>query len=287
MKNEKVYRLDFLAHGIGDLIVCSSLPENFYKLTGNKVLVDDYRAKWVFRYNPYVMFDCKSHDIQNIPMMIEARYPDIVQKYIKDKNTFTISSLAEWIMYCVGLDTDKAILRHPRLYIHEDLPQQSKKLTVHTTGSNRALVGEVQVRHNLGEDAERIMSDDVMKAIHENYEGWEIVQIGGEDDKPLGGNSIDLRGKLDMFDVAKEIATSQRFIGVVSGLMHMANAYPKVEKRIILMEFPDTTLKEGFQSVPLRPGEVRNRMFAWLDPNNTFYNKYKEDAGITYSYLKL
>jgi len=283
----KMNRLQHICHGIGDLIITTSFPENFYKITGEKVLVDDYKAKWVFKYNPYVVFDYKSHDIQNIPMMIEARYPDLVEKYIKDKNTFSISSQAEWIMYCVGLDTDKITIRHPRLYIHEDLKQKPKKLTVHTTGSNRSLVGEEQIRYNLGEDAERIMSDEVIETILNNYKDWEIYQVGGEDDKPLGGNSIDLRGKLDLYEVAREIASSQRFIGVVSGLMHMANAYPNVEKRIVLMEFPDSTLRKGFQSIPLRPGELRNRMFAWLDPSNTFYNKYKIDMGVTCSYLKL
>lgn len=287
MKNEKVYRLDFLAHGIGDLIVCSSLPENFYNLTGNKILVDDYRAKWVFRYNPYVMFDCKSHDIQNVPMLCDTRHQEIVKMYISERNSFSISSQAEWLLFCTGYDIDKLTLRHPRLYIHEDLPQQAKKLVVHTTGSNRAIVGEDQIRYHLGEDSQRIMSDEVIKAIHENYEGWEIYQVGGKDDKPLGGKAIDLRGTLNLFDVAKEISTSQRFIGVNSGLMHIANAYPKVEKRIVLMEFPETTLGKGFSSIPFRAGEIRNFLFSWLDPSNKFYNKYSTDIGVTSSFIKI
>lgn len=283
----KEYRLQFMAHGIGDLVVTTSFPENFYNITGQKVIVDDHPAKWPFKYNPNVVFSSKQHDIQTIPMFCDTRNFDMGSKYIKERNSFSISSQAEWLMYNLGLDIDKLILRRPRLYIHEELPQQSKKLVVHTSGSNRSLVGESQIRYNLGEDSERIMSDEIINFINSNYKGWDIYQVGGIDDKPLGGDSVDMRGKLDLFDVAREIATSQRFIGVNSGIMHIANAYPRVEKRIILMEFPEETLGKGFMNVPFRAGEIRNFLFSWLDPSLTYYNKYKKDIGVTLSYLDI
>jgi dihydroxyacetone kinase DhaKLM complex PTS-EIIA-like component DhaM len=39
---------------------------------------------------------------------------------------------------------------------------------------------------------------------NQNYKNFKIIQVGGKDDKPLGGNTIDLRGKIDLWDVAKE-----------------------------------------------------------------------------------
>lgn len=281
------YRILFSAHGIGDLVVTASLPENFYNLTGQKLIVDDHQAKWVFKYNPYVVFSSKEHNIKTLQTLCDTRHREIVEKYIGDRGTTIISSQAEWLLYCLNLDIDKLSLRNPRLYIHEDLPQIQKKLTVHTTGSNRSLVGEAQIRYGLGENSERIMSDEVIERILCNYKDWEIVQVGGENDKLLGGHSIDKRGILDLFDVAKEIATSQRFIGTNSGLMHLANAYPKVEKRIILMEFSELTLGKGFQNIPFRAGEIRNFLFSWLDPSNKFYNKYSTDIGVTSSFIKI
>ncbi|MDP5007543.1 MAG: hypothetical protein NWQ13_00720, partial [Glaciimonas sp.] len=140
---------------------------------------------------------------------------------------------------------------------------------------------EQAVRYTSGEDAVRIMSDEVIASIHNNYQDYELVQIGALSDKPLGGDSIDMRGQHDYWTLAKEIASSAKFIGVNSGPMHIASCYPRVEKRIIMMEFPKETLST------FRPGDVRNCLFSWVDPSNVFFNKFNFDVGVTYSHVKI
>ena len=279
--------MKIIHHGIGDIVITTSFPENYYNETGKKIILCDKKAEWAFKYNPYVEIRDDVEGLEEIPMLSDTRVHELVTKYIQNRNSFTISSQAEWISFVAGLDIDNIILRHPRLYKYEDINPIEKTITVHTTGSNRAIVGESQIRDQLGEDSERIMSDEVIETILNNYKDWNIVQIGSVEDKPIGGKSIDLRSALSFDELILMIASSQRFIGVNSGLMHIANCFPKVEKRIMLMEFPDSTLGKGFNNIPFRGGEIRNFLFSWLDPSNSFYNKYTKDIGTTFSYLKL
>jgi hypothetical protein len=165
--------------------------------------------------------------------------------------------------------------------VHEDRDIIPNKIVVHTTGSDRTLLNEDAIRHGSGEDEVRVMSDMIMHTILQNYKNFEIIQVGGKDDKPLGGNSVNLCGKLDYWEVADQISNAARFIGVNSGPMHIANCYPRVDKRVVLMEFPRKTLME------LQPGDIRNWLFSWIDPANTYFNKTLEDVGTTFSYTKI
>jgi hypothetical protein len=61
----------------------------------------------------------------------------------------------------------------------------------------------------------------------------------------------------------------------------MANCFPRVDKRIVLMEFPRQTLMN------FRPGDARNWLFSWIDPTNTFFNKWDQDVAYTYSHTKI
>lgn len=276
------YKMKFFHHGIGDIVATTAFPENFFNETGQKILVDDEHASKWFQHNPYVTFKTLEGEYTEIPMYTDTRVEEMVKKYRSYRGTEIIASQTEWMAYFGNLDINNLVLRHPRLYIHEDVKQEDRKLVIHTTGSTRSLVDEKNIRYKLGEDDVRIISDEILEHILYKYSDWKIVQVGGPDDKPIGGHSIDLRGKLEMFDVAKEIATSMRFIGVNSGMMHIANCYPDVDKRIVLQEYPDTTLSKSF-----RAGESRNMNFSWCDCSYKYYNKYKRDIGTTFSFLKL
>jgi hypothetical protein len=286
------YVMEFFFHGIGDIVTTTSFPENYFAQTGKKIHIIDNNAKFWFQYNPYVIIGDASEleSIFSIKMFVDSRVEEMVKKYTSYRGTQVASSQAEWIAFFGDLDINKLVLRHPRLYIHEDIKQEDRKLIVHTTGSKRSNVDEENIRYQLGEDAERILSDEIIEHILEKYSDWKIVQVGGKDDKPVGGHAIDMRGKLDLFDVAKEIASSMRFIGVNSGMMHIANCYPDVDKRIVLAEYPDFTILKGNEDTmkfPFMAGEIRNMNFSWLDCSYKYYNKYKRDLGTTYSFLKI
>lgn len=275
-----MYKLKFNFHHIGDQVCTTSIPENLFYVSGNKCVVTDKRI-WAFDHNPYVLYMDEEDAIglPEISLIPDCRIPEQAKNFHEKMQTIVAGSQAEYM--CVNLGFNDVRLRHPRLYIHENETIVPNKIVVHTTGSDRTRDKEPAIRTSSGEDAVRVMSDDVIDKILRNYRDYQIIQLGGEDDKPLGGHSIDMRGKLSLFDVAKEIASSSRFIGVNSGLMHIANCYPRVDKRIVLMEFPIQTL------MTFKPCDIRNWLFSWIDISNTFFNKFTRDVGLTYSYTKI
>lgn len=274
------YKLKFYFTGIGDQLSTTPIPEILFKRTGRRSVIDDERI-WAFKHNPYVDFmsEAESRGLPTIHLAPDSRMQEQREKYYNTTNLLTSNGQADFMSVVMGIND--APLRHPRLYIHEDVEIKPTKIVVHTTGSDRTKLNEPAIRNVMGEDDVRIMSDEVIEAILKNYKYFEIIQVGGIDDKPLGGHSIDLRGKLDYWEVAKEIASASRFIGVNSGPMHIAHCYPRVDKRIALMEFPKETL------LKYQPCDIRNWLFSWLDPSSIYFNKTTEDIGVTYSYTKI
>ena len=276
-----MYRLKFNFTEIGDQVCTTAIPENIFNTTGKKCVIDDDRI-WAFKYNPYVEFMSPENtkDMEFINVLPDARVQAQAKHYIEQMKCPVAGSQTEYMM--VNLGVNLPTLRHPRLYIYEDEKIIPNKIVVHTTGSDRTKRGEsVGFRSQLGEDDVRILSDDVIESILKNYSDYEIIQVGGEEDKPLGGHSKNLCGKLDYWEVAKEIASSAIFIGVLSGPMHIANCYPRVTKKIVLQEFPIESI------LTWRPGDVRNFSFTWIDANSTYYNKFDHDVGISFSHKKI
>lgn len=275
-----MHRLHFNFRHIGDQVCTTAIPENLYNVTGKKCIITDKKI-WAFKYNPYVV-SMPEHEAEKYPeinLIPDCRVPDQVKKYSEMMQNLSSNGQTEYM--CVNMGFNDVRLRHPRLYIYENSKIIPNKIVVHTTGSDRTRDNEPAIRKTSGEDDVRILSDEICSAILNNYSNFEIVQVGGAEDKPLGGHSINLCGKLDYWEVAKHISESARFIGVNSGPMHIANCYPAVDKRIVLMEFPRNTL------MTFRPGDIRNWLFSWIDPTGTFFNKTNIDIGYTYSYTKI
>lgn len=276
-----MYKLKtILLNGIGDQISITSMPENIFTYTGRKCVITESKL-WPFKYNPYVVFMDESlcTDFDEVLLVPDCRNISQVKKYVETYQCNVQYSQTHYM--CTALGINNPTLRHSRLYIYEDEDIDPTKIVVHTTGGNRSQYGEEEIRTSTGEDHLRIMTSEIMTTILKNYADYKIVQIGGATDIPLGGNSIDLRGKLDYWGVAKEIASASRFIGVNSGCMHIANCYPRVSKRIVLSEFRETAL------TTFMPGDVRNWNFSWIDVGNTFFNRFNKDIGFTYSYQKI
>lgn len=254
--------------------------------TGERLFYSDERI-WVFRHNPHIDFRKPTNGDEELLIVPDVRLRSQADRYVSQYKSPIIGSQTEFMLNELGLKG--GVSRHPRLYIHEDLDIVPHKVVVHTTGSDRELSGEDAIRYRFGEDEVRVMSDEVIAAIGRNYRNWQIVQIGAANDKPVdGGNVVDLRGRLDLWESAAEIASAARFVGVNSGPMHIANCYPRVSKRIILMEFSRGYLaREDGVTFPLRAGSVENFLTSWLDPANTYFNRFDRDYGISLSYLKI
>ena len=272
------HRLNFIFDAIGDQVCTTSFPENYYNETGKKLAIDNPKI-WAFKYNPYVEFFTpnQTRTFLTINFIPDTRVQELATRYQNSYENLAIGSQAEWL--CSNALIKNPKLRHPRLYRYEDEKIIPNKVVVHTTGKiNRP--NEPEIRYGLGEDATRSMSQNIIEQIAENYDGWDIYQIGGKNDTPMVGKFTDLRG-IDLWETAQHIAQSARFIGINSGMMHIAHCYPRVEKRIVMNELSNEAISKWII------GDIRNLSFAWYDSASTVFNKTDHDISYTYSYRKI
>jgi hypothetical protein len=230
--------------GIGDKIQFAALPQIFFENTGEKVV--DISCSWVYDYNPYVIrgnnLTCKK--ILNL-WEISHRYTP--NNYLSSSERFFLNS---------EFDFFKINLRHPRLYKFEDEKIIPNRIVIHTQGKSEG--GSI--------------NDDVLDYIQKKYSNFEIIQVGGQSDKKT--NFISYLG-LSIWDTIKLIASASIFIGINSGMMNIANCYPRINKKIILNRNDLETL------FPL------NTNTGWLDYNIQYFNQSTNDIGITNSYYKI
>jgi hypothetical protein len=234
--------------GIGDALIKSSFPENFYKNYNNKVI--DLDKHWIYDSNPYVV---RNED----PEIIIDFYRD--QLVIIDMG-IRISHKSNAAEFCWNYKVPNIFLRHPRLYIFEDEPQILNRLVIHVKGVTNGLMAQHVIDH-----------------IPSNYKNYEIIQIGMPNE-PQVKNSIDKRG-LSKLDTIKIISSAAIYIGVDSGFYHAANCYPRVRKKIVL-NYDEERLNK------IIPLDISNN-FEWLDFNTEYFNIYHKDIGITNSFLKI
>ena len=232
--------------GVGDVIQYACLPENYFHNTGKKII--DMSRSFVFDHNPFI--DRESNPDNVI---------DLWNHEFKAGHHF-LSKSERW---CDGLGLKKCFLRHPRLYVHENLPYKQSKMTVslHCSGKTRG--------H---------LSDKVIDTIQRKYNYCDVIQVGSLEDKPTP--FIDKRG-LTFFESAKVIAQSHVFIGIDSAMYHVARCYPRVRRKVIIQDthFNQEQLK---QFRPFKEG-----FDDWIDYDTEYFNEFDYDIGITNSLLKI
>ncbi len=241
---------------IGDWVYASSLPENFYKITGQKII--DLNKTWVFDYNPYVDRESKPNKVIDIkPAWFQYK-----------RNVPVMYSFADSLMGFLRT-TELPYCRHPRFYRYEDEDIIPNRLILHITGGSKS------------KNPQRIMSDEVIQFVLDKYKMYDIIQIGGNSDKKIEG-VIDERG-IDLWDVVKLMSSAAIFVGVDSGPYHIAQAYPRINRKLIVT-------KDQFKSdwpadfYILNP---KQDVSYWYDWDTMFYNEFDRDVGLTTSYLKI
>jgi len=240
---------------IGDWVYLSSLPENYYKLTGNKII--DVDKTWVFDYNPYVIRD-----------VLPDKIVDIKPAWFHyNRNLPIMYSFADSIMAMLGTE-ELPHCRHPRFYRYEDEELISNRLILHVEG-------------NRDKSTPRIMDDGVIEFVLNKYKMYDIIQVGGKKDKKVEG-ADDQRG-IDLWDVVKLMSSSAIFIGIDSGPYHIAQAFPRINRKLIIT-------KEQFESDWPADFYILNPekdVSYWYDWDTMFFNEFDRDAGLTTSYLKI
>ena len=234
--------------GIGDQVMVSSFPENFFKNTGEKII--DVTNNWVFDYNPYV---------------IRGEKPDIILNHLQRQIEIIDSgkrkdwkSDAEEI--CNNFGLIKTFLRSPRLYKYENSETKKDLVIVHTTGKT---VGS--------------MPEKIISQIEKNYKNYHVIQIGSSSDKDT---PFEKKINLSKWDTAKIISEAAIYIGVNSGFYHVANCYPKVRKKIIC-EFKDEDLLNKFEP---KKNSINTE---WYDFNIEIFNCNDYDTGVTKSFINI
>jgi hypothetical protein len=234
--------------GIGDKIQFTHIPENIFRFTRKKVF--DVKNSWVFDNNPFVERGTPSEEIET--------YLDLWDISHTFPNSGFKSHAERFFLYfnkCFETSFSNPPLRHPKLYIADNDEINPNRVLVHTTGKSEIVP----------------LTDEVIETIKNNYKNYDIVQIGGPNDKPTPFTQA---LGLNIVETAKLIATSSIFIGVNSSMMNIANCYPRVNKKILI-----TRDVENF--LPM------SEYGSWFDHGTTFFNYTKNDIGATFSYLKI
>jgi hypothetical protein len=258
------------AKRLGDQLQFASFPENWHRNTGERVI--DLTHSWIFDHNPFVIRDGtpdRTVDLWAQPW--PGQHPSVLQ-YARKPIYF---SQAERTCSIFG---HAAYLRHPRLYRFEELPRLEKRIVLHTTGANYLLSAPPTT--SMGEDRQRVLPEEILDHVRKKYRGYEIIQVGSRDD--VDAQVIDRRGISDMWEVAKIIAQASIFIGVDSGPYWIAACYPEIFRKKVLVQYPPEYLRTDF--VPMH---ILKQHVHWHDASCYYYNRSTEDAGVTYSYLKL
>lgn len=197
-----------LGPGLGDKIIFTSFPENYYKNTGEKLI--DTQNYWVFDNNPYVLRNTIPNNTINLWNL----------GGIYDKS-HVLPSIAERTCNFFNFNT---FIRHPRLYKYEDNLLKPNQIVVHLSGNVAGTVPEF-----------------IANQILNNYKGFDLLLIGNKNDTYFPG-FINKLG-LDIWDSIKLISESILFIGINSSMMNAALCYPRVNKRIILTDTDENYIK--------------------------------------------
>lgn len=239
--------------GVGDKIQFSSLPENYYRHTGRKLV--DISKSWIFDHNPFVVRD------QNPDKTVELwNWPKQYEWPQADCGVYR-SNAEIW----AKLFTVPARLIRPRLYQFEEVTpyEKRKDILFHVTGRSNGK-----------------LPDRIISHVLDKYSGTgRLYQIG------LAGDDIGIKRFCTptLWDLARVISGASMVISVDSGPCWIAACYPDViVKRIRLKE---TDGAKNFQE--LIPLERDNFHSHWDDRAFQTYCDRNEDTGFMQSYLKV
>lgn len=240
--------------GIGDALQFSSVPENYYRSTGKRIV--DVTKPWFFDFNPFVVRDAgapaKTIEMWNFSPK-QYDWPKIRPQGVYLSN-------AEIFAAVVGVP---AALNRPRLYRFEEFPfERRKTILLHTHGTSHG-----------------IMPRHVLEHVLKKYGPTNrLVHIG-----PFGhpGLSIPKINTPTLWDLARVISEAQMIICMDSGPSWVAACFPDV----VVKKLRTKPSVEAFKTwVPLAIDNIHSH---WDDRCHQIFNVSEEDVGFTSSYRKI
>lgn len=254
--------------GLGDGIQFSSLPENYYRHTGHKLI--DVSRPWFFDENPYLNKDPnavpnKVIELWNFsPTQYDWPNPRNTSQQPGDwkptpKKPFVYLSNAEIWASLLGVNV---VLNRPRLYRFEDHPYEKREMILLQT---------------LGKSHGQ-MPDHIVHHVISKYSSTkQLFHIGP-------GNTFGLQHieTTSFWELARLISKAKMFIGLDSGPSWVASCYPDVVNKVVRVKPNPPELLETW--VPLEIGNIHS---FWDSRERVVYNTTDDDIGFTYSYKRL
>lgn len=236
--------------GIGDALQFSSLPENYFRTTGQKLI--DVSKPWFFDFNPYVDRTGKPERVQEL-----WNWPHQFD-FPKPRPHVYLSNAEIW----ASLLNVQTVLSRPRLYRFEDTPfEVRRKILVQVAGKSHGQLPDKVIHHVL-----------------EKYgPTGHLVQVG--DGPDIGGN-IPRAPMGSLWDLAEMVSKCRMFIGPDSGPAWVAACYPDVIVKVVRLRQSADVLRTW---VPL---EITNVHSHWDDRARQVFNTSDDDVGFTYSYRR-
>ena len=255
------------ANGLGDKLQFSSFPENYYRNTGEKVI--DIDSIWIFDHNPFVIRGSRPTRVIDLWSYPWPQRAGVSPQQFVAKPIF--SSIAE---RTAGIFDHVVYLRHPRLYAYEHLAKLERRVILHTTGQT--------FQPRMGEDQPKVLSEEIIDHVRTKYHNrnYEVIQVGSSQDRDA--HVIDCRGIDNIWDTVRLISQAGIFIGVDSGPSWVAASYRGIFAKKILMQYSPDFLRSSFVPMHLMIPHQH-----WYDASFIYFNRSQDDAGITYSYLKV
>lgn len=246
--------------GIGDQLQFSSLPENYYAATGEKML--DLSRPWFFDHNPYLVRDAKIVPTRKIEMW-NFSPPQYPWPTPHGKAGVYLSNAEIWASV-LNLPT---VLNRPRLYKYEDFPYEKRRLILlHVSGRSHGLMPLHIIEH-------------VKKKYMRSGNLWLVGP------PPLPGEldyGIPRLVTTTLWEFAQLASEARMLIGMDSGPSWIAACYPDVVvKKVRTTPNPPEEFEHW---VPL---EVRNIHSHWDSREHGVYNISEKDIGFTWSYLRI
>lgn len=246
--------------GIGDAVQFTSLPENYFRATGLKLL--DWEHHWVFDHNPYVDRDSSIRDVSPYGEPIDLWNFYILDVVKEHKGRTVFLSNAE--THCRYFDIP-VVLNRPRLYEFESFPFYERKLILlHVKGKSHGQMPEKIVKHVLGK-----------------YGYDNVSWVGLDSDWDYSIRPPTYIPTPNTWRLAHVISRARMFIGVDSGPAWISRCYPDVVTKIVRLWPSEEELRDW---VPL---EVCRNGSHWDDRSAMIHNPFEDDAGFTWSYKRL
>ncbi len=240
--------------GVGDGLQFSSVPENYFRATGEKLY--DVSKPWFFDYNPYV---CRDYDVH--PEIIREMWNFSPKQYdwpkIRDQGVYLSNAEISAAVWDVPV-----VLNRPRLYRYEEYPYEDRRtILLHVDGVSHGMMP----RHVI---------DHVIK----KYSGTRMLFQVGLNQVDLGIPRLETK---TLWELAALVSQCRMFIGVDSGPSWVAACFPDV----VVKKLRTKPTPEHFKTwVPLAADNIHS---FWDDRVHQIFNPTEEDVGFTSSYKKI